>query len=322
MEPINNDDPLQSTIAVRRTRDGLIALVSIYHEADPINASGQIYRADLDPSGPSGTILSTNDPLSSLWTSEAGVIWTASANGNVFTTLPKAEPVLNDPSLVMNNDDERFHWTAMSLPRRLSTGLRPNVVSLWGSSDSDIFAACFEGCVYYWNGTRWTEMDTGISTPINEIYGGGPSDVYCVGNRSVILHFDGREWHSSTTPEEIGEDTVITGIRTCGQQTYAVTLRGHILKEQAGHFSLAYSGSEAWSGIAYFQNRWILSANPGGAWELQGDVPQPIRQTFAATEVCEAGDLLFFIETDQPKGPKAIEYDPSQEPAAWHRRGF
>ena len=80
------------------------------------------------------------------------------------------------------------------------------LLSLWGSSPNDIFAAggplAIDGgaaFVTHYDGTTWQPM-TLTGTTLWWIFGFGPDDVWATGERGVILHYDGTAWSTVEAP--------------------------------------------------------------------------------------------------------------------------
>jgi hypothetical protein len=314
-------DVTEHAIAVAATSQGLFALLSIYGAGGGVNAAGQLRWADPEPEGPVQSVLSSGDKLACLWASPAGFLWVGSANGNIYTTAPVPAPSVPDPRFETTQDHPDYRWTIMRLPPRL--GLQPNVTALWGSDDTDVFAACFDGTVFHWNGTAWRDTATGVSTPLGVLYGSGPADVYCAGMFSRVLHYDGTVWRVVPLPPEAGEHSVVTGLRIDQNgEAVAVTRRGLVLAGGPDGLKLRHAGKVPWLGIERYQQRWFLATSPDGAWELTGRGPRQIADWFATTNVMRAGELIFFIEDEYPEDATVIEFDPRRPGGAWARRGF
>ncbi len=80
------------------------------------------------------------------------------------------------------------------------------ILSLWGSSPTDIFAAggplSVDGgsaFVVHFDGTSWQPM-TLTGTTLWWIFGFGPNDVWATGEHGIILHYDGTAWTAVEAP--------------------------------------------------------------------------------------------------------------------------
>jgi hypothetical protein len=76
--------------------------------------------------------------------------------------------------------------------------------SIWGSSDSDVWAAGKDGRLVHWDGARWTTVRTGTPGEENSLWGSGPSDVWAVSRYGRSLHWDGAAWTSVPVPQLLG----------------------------------------------------------------------------------------------------------------------
>lgn len=81
-------------------------------------------------------------------------------------------------------------WTDIS-----PTGFAPNFRALWGSSDTNLYAAGLAGAVARYDGTQWTAMNQGPSD-LAAIWGSGPNDIWVVGKAATVVHYDGTQWQS------------------------------------------------------------------------------------------------------------------------------
>ena len=69
------------------------------------------------------------------------------------------------------------------------------LLSVWGSSASNIFAVGDGGRIVRYNGSAWSAMSSPTSRTLARVSGSGANDVWAVGD-SVVLHFDGSQWSS------------------------------------------------------------------------------------------------------------------------------
>ena len=80
----------------------------------------------------------------------------------------------------------------------MSSGTSVTLFSVWGSSDTDVFAVGEGGCILHYDGSQWSLMNSGSTEVLRGVWGTGPSDVFAVGEHGTVLHFDGSSW--STGP--------------------------------------------------------------------------------------------------------------------------
>jgi len=77
---------------------------------------------------------------------------------------------------------------------------------IWGSSDSNIWAAGGDGILLHFDGTAWTSWPN-LGDWASAVWGSGPGDIYVVGYRheggdrtGAAYHFDGTVWSSIDLP--------------------------------------------------------------------------------------------------------------------------
>jgi len=80
------------------------------------------------------------------------------------------------------------------------------ILSLWGSSPTDLFAAGGplrtdggESLVLHYDGATWETMTTS-GTTLWWVFGFAADDVWATGERGVILHYDGASWSEVEAP--------------------------------------------------------------------------------------------------------------------------
>jgi hypothetical protein len=119
-------------------------------------------------------------------------------------------------------------WTPMN------SGTANDLVGIWGSSASSIFAVGAGGTILHFDGTTWSPMNSGTSVYLSGIWGSASSNVFAVGTSGTILHYNGSTWSSMTS----GITTELLGI--WGSSSTDVFAVG------AGDTILHYDGS-TWS---------------------------------------------------------------------------
>ena len=78
-----------------------------------------------------------------------------------------------------------------------NTDLTPR--GIWGSSEDDIFVACFSGRILHYDGSDWSVIESGTQENLYDVWGSSSSDVYAVGTFTAV-HYDGNSW-TSMQPE-------------------------------------------------------------------------------------------------------------------------
>jgi hypothetical protein len=314
---------INNIIAAQPGVDGIYMILTIYVETDALNAVGQLVRTPWTRGEAGSAVLNTNDTLGSLWASPTGSLWIGSARGNVWTTAGVNWTPHRMQGLVFDALDGRYQWNVTTLPNLKKGNYVPNVTALWGTGDSDVFAATFDGPVYHWDGRAWTEQETDVTTGLNHLHGSGPGDVFCVGDRGVVLHYDGSRWSRVPFPGDSDTNTALTGVRAVSADEVFICGRGGKILH-GGHRGLELIAEYPTSfyGLAYFQKRIFLAGGDSGVWELKGNRAEVLKGTFGAVGVFETGNLLVFVEPAQEPRHRIIEYDPANAGAPWWRRTF
>ncbi|MCP4599091.1 MAG: hypothetical protein GY847_00875 [Proteobacteria bacterium] len=77
------------------------------------------------------------------------------------------------------------------------------LIAIWGSSGTDIYAVGTSGFVVHYNGEAWTENPLDIEGDLLAIWGDSASDVFVVGTRGIVFHFDGSSWSQMESNTEV-----------------------------------------------------------------------------------------------------------------------
>lgn len=316
----DTDDQIQNVLAVGATPDHVFVLLTIYEQSNALNPSGQLYRTTREREADSDLLISANDALSCLWVSPAGQLWLGSSNGNLYTTAAVAFPPHRDAALDVDIATPGFNWRITTLPPLRANGRTAQVQALWGSGDGDVFAGTAEGALFHWNGSAWTEQDSPVHTELVMLHGTAPDDVYAVGEQGAILHYDGSAWRRLAVTPALGSDLVSAVWAASRDEAWVCTVQGRVLKGNRNGFTVvSQQHGAAWYGIAPAGGALVLANASGGAWTLApGGAPVLLKGGFNPVALFDAGDRLYFIETDQPD-PAVIEYAPGQR-APWGRR--
>jgi len=99
-------------------------------------------------------------------------VWAVSAE-DVFA--------VGDSGIILRRTNDT--WTTMT------SGITANLIAVWGSSSSDVWAGGIAGKLLHFNGTAWSAV-SGVTTDVNAIWGSSASDVWFVGQGTAV-HWNG-----------------------------------------------------------------------------------------------------------------------------------
>lgn len=108
-------------------------------------------------------------PLSSVWCSNAGTVFTAGMEGAIYRF-------------------DGANWSKMATPT--TQELR----DIWGTSPSNVWAVGAYGTIIHYNGSSWSTVSSGTAYGLNSIWGSSANDIYAVGDHGTVLHYDGTSW--------------------------------------------------------------------------------------------------------------------------------
>ncbi|WP_437931559.1 hypothetical protein WMF37_20630 [Sorangium sp. So ce291] len=73
--------------------------------------------------------------------------------------------------------------------RAQETGTLSDLLSVWGTSNDDIFAVGDDGTIVHHDGQRWQTMESPTSEMLDAVWGSGPDNVFAVGYNGTILRY-------------------------------------------------------------------------------------------------------------------------------------
>ena len=318
MMPAERDDWIVEIIGVQRGTDDVFLLLNRYLGGDAMDAEGEILRADVARGGAYDSALSTNDALASIWVGESGSVWSASANGNVVTTAPVNFPDPAAPDFVSEVvDADRYQWRSTRLPDLRRQGYVPNVTAIWGLTDDFVIAVTYEGTIYMWDGSAWSQHLTENEQILTAVHGRAREDVYAVGAHGHVFHFDGSAWTQIPYPGDGGESVLLTDLRVSetGEATIVAT-SGKILHGTRHGLEILVESGVEFHGIVPFQDHHLVSGGRDGVWSLKGNrVEQFMEGALVGGWDFDAGAA--FVEPVQEDGPSFVSFEPELDPPWW-----
>lgn len=84
---------------------------------------------------------------------------------------------------------------AVNMWAQATSGTTQQLLSVWGTSGSDVFAVGYGGTILHSNGTAWSAMTSGTSSYFVGVAGTSSSDVWAVGG--AVLHYNGSAWSTA-----------------------------------------------------------------------------------------------------------------------------
>ena len=121
-----------------------------------------------------------------------------------------------------------------------ASGSVKDLNAVWGTSDTDVFAAGISGTILHNNGAVWSSMTSGVANDLNAIWGTATNDVYAAGKSGTILHYDGTAWSSMTS----GSTNDLTSLRGfSASDIFAAGNSGTILHYDGTKWSSQNSGT-------------------------------------------------------------------------------
>jgi hypothetical protein len=312
---------INEIVHVAETEDYLYALVVHYEEADGGNGVGLLFRTDGTRNTASETVLTTNDYLRSMWASLSGAIWLSSEAGNVWTNAKVRWSKSKDSKLDFDSLDPAMKWHVTTLPNPQGLDHPPNLGAIWGTDDSNVFAAASNGPIYHWNGQAWKQVHTAAGT-IRSFSGTSAQDVFAVGEKGALVHFDGSAWRPLRNPDGGRSDELFTGAcHSSDGSVFICSQDGRLLHGSAsGLTALSQDSDIPLRGLAFLDNRLLFAAAEKGVAELQKSTLVVIRSTFHSTFITAGKARWFFL--DASTETCYIEYDPAQSETPWAKLTF
>lgn len=112
---------------------------------------------------------------------------------------------------------------------RMQTGVMSETLrSIWGSSESNIYAVGSHGVIVHYDGTAWRRMASGVAPPLNvlSVWGASPTEVYAGVSDGRILRLVGGAWTAVAGPTS---RAVYALYGTSGTDTWGVGAGGQVM---------------------------------------------------------------------------------------------
>ena len=101
------------------------------------------------------------------------------------------------------------------------------LVSLWGSSERDVWAVGSRGAILHWDGSAWQPSNSGVDYAIRRVWGSGPGDVWAFSTLNGILHSSGWvDGQASWSPAAFSTTDDADGLTGVQQTTPIVSVWG------------------------------------------------------------------------------------------------
>lgn len=155
-----------------------------------------------------------------------------------------------------------LHWNGM-MWRRLISGTKSALYSVWGYDDKHLLAVGDFGLVLRWNGENWAEFYAGTENFLFDIWGDALDNIFIVGLSGTLVRFDGKRWN--LTPSRARDDLLaIDGLP--GKQPYAVGTHGRILQFDGEHWQPeAVPSNASLRAVCVLENGTVFAAGNKGA---------------------------------------------------------
>jgi len=76
----------------------------------------------------------------------------------------------------------------------MESGTEEYLLSIWGTSDNDIFVVGDNSTVLRWDGNKWSRMEPCANEYYAKVKGLGSDRVYAVGENGCVIKYDGEKW--------------------------------------------------------------------------------------------------------------------------------
>ena len=182
-------------------------------------------------------------------------------------------------------------------------GTDSNCYSLLQGDDGKIYATKYNGSLYQYNGSRWTELRGSTGYPAKVIAAESENNLWISAQTGTdtakLLHFDGIDWKEYSTPAMLKE--LPTGILVTGSEMYCIYLGSLWKSEDQGEnwvrLNIDSSGDAAntLTGIQQTRDKGIFYLGTEGAFYYEGTA---LGETAVSTNQYNARTVKISISGD------------------------
>ena len=126
--------------------------------------------------------------------------------------------------------------------RFMASGVTEDLLDVWGSAASDVWAVGFSGRVLHWDGRKWSSVPSGNTANLYGLWGASKNDIWTGGAGGVILHRNGGSFAQESVP--VGAPGIFGLFGTGINDVWAVGTGGGntILHRTGGSWTNSYMG--------------------------------------------------------------------------------
>ena len=77
----------------------------------------------------------------------------------------------------------------------MKTKTEEYLLSIWGTSDKNIFTVGDNGIMLHYDGEAWSKVNPIKEEYFTKVKGLGEEKIYVAGENGTVLRFDGTKWH-------------------------------------------------------------------------------------------------------------------------------
>ena len=157
-------------------------------------------------------------------------------------------------------------------------GTDSNCYSLLQGDDGKIYATKYNGSLYQYNGSRWTELRGSTGYPAKVIAAESENNLWISAQTGTdtakLLHLDGTNWKEYSTPAALKE--LPTGILVTGNEMYCIYLGSLWKSEDQGenwirlHIDSSGDAANTLTGIQKTRDKGIFYLGTEGAFYYEG----------------------------------------------------